>query len=336
VELIEIDDYRFLIADSARRNDRMPAQYHEADGAIDADPLMPELDWPKHGYHHSVDSAWVSLLSLGLDPDRVTFQKAGRGWPPLRIVTQEPAPDQPIRSDGGVALTVAGDGLFDKLPTGLRDRGTEHEPGVDALVSVFDDPSEKAGCYVRQGGFYFDLRPENPAGCARWIRLFGIVPEEWPVEQWYLLARFLPYLHRLAGREAGIRLGVKLLLGLEIIRFEWRQQRTLLTRETQTQVGWSASRLGIDLVIGQGVEDETILKITLGPLSLAEYRRHQTQELKHRLQQVFYLVLPCHLAWSVHWLVGSPEFAPRLATEEENTVLGINMHLGPRFAKLAQ
>jgi len=294
--------------------------------------VMPQFESPQYGYRHTVDSALFSLLALGVDPDRITMRKVGRGWTDRRIVAQEPG-SQSLIGSRDIMLSVAGDGLFDRLPTGFRDQGTDTEPGIDTLLQAFDDPSEKASSYVRQGGLYFDLRPDNPTGCGRWIRAFGIVPEDWPVETWYSLARFLPFVYRLAGQELGVRLGVKLLLGLEILRIEWGWQRTALADETLTRVGDTSTRLGTDFIVGQTVEDEAVLKIVFGPVTLAQYRRHQTEEMKRRLDLVFNLVLPCHLARLVKWIVGDPAFTPRLATEEENAVLGINMHLGKRLSR---
>jgi hypothetical protein len=293
-------------------------------------PVMPDLSAPHYGYRHTIDSALFSLLAIGVDPDRITMRRAGRGWTERRIISQDPMPLTPIESQD-VVLNVAGEGFFERLPTGLRDRGTDTEAGVDTLLQVFDDPSEKASCYVRQGGLYFDLRPDNPTGCARWIAGFGIAPDDWPRETWYALARFLPFLHRLAGREVGIRLGLKLLLGLEILRLDWKWQRTAVADETLTRMGEQSTRLGVDFIVGRTVEDEAVLKLVFGLVTLAEYRRHQHRDMKRLLELVLNLVLPCHLVYTVEWMVGNPEFMPRLATEEENSVLGINMHLGKRL-----
>ena len=205
------------------------------------------------------------------------------------------------------------------------------EAGVDSLLVPFDDASEKASCYVRQGGLYFDLRPNNPVGCARWIRLFGIVPEEWPEDYWYPLAQLLPSLHRFSGQEAGIRLGVKLLFGLSIAQLQWGTQNTLLVEGVRTRVGDLSTRLGVDFIVGKAVEDEAVLKILLGPMTLAEYRRHQSAQMKELLDKAMDLVLPCHIIHKLDWLVGNPDYCPRLKTDEENSVLGINMHLGLRI-----
>src|SRR5262245_41730050 len=120
----------------------------------DAQPaaVMPALERQRHAYHHTVDSALASLLALKIDPDRITFRRAGRGWAPRRIVGQEPASPQAVGSHDDIVLSVAGDGLFDRLPTGFRSRGTEREAGVDTLLLAFDDPAEKASSFARQGG----------------------------------------------------------------------------------------------------------------------------------------------------------------------------------------
>src|SRR5215475_4046675 len=309
----------------------MPKQ-NEADRNLER--VMPEFDSPQYGYRHTVDSALFSLLSLGVDPDQITMGKAGRGWTEGRIVAQQPLPQAPVGSRD-IVLNVGGEGLFDRLPTGFRDRGTETEPGVDVLLQSLDDPSEKAGCYVRQGGLYFDLRPDNPVGCARWIRAFGIRPEDWPRETWYSLARFLPLLDRVAGHETGIRLGTKVLLGLDIVHMEWSWQRTALADEALTQIGEMSTRLGVDFIVGRTLEDEAVLQIVFGPLTLVQYRRHQTEDMIRLLHLVFDLVLPCHLVRIVDWIVGNPASAPRLSTDEDNAVLGVNMHLGKRLGMKA-
>jgi hypothetical protein len=309
-----------------------PLKQSEANRNVET--VMPEFESPRHGYRHTVDSALFSLLALGVDPDQITMRRAGRGWTERRIVAQHPPSQAPVGSRD-IVLDVAGEGLFQRLPTGFRDQGTETEPGVDVLLHAFDDPSEKASCYVRQGGLYFDLRPDNPVGCSRWIRAFGIAPEDWPAETWYPLARFLPLLHRIAGRETGILLGLKVLLDLNIRQIEWSWQRTALAGEALTQIGQTSTRLGVDFIVGRTVEDEAVLKLVLGPVTLAQYRRHQTEDSKRLLGLVFDLVLPCHLVRAVQWTVGNPDLTPRLATEEDNAVLGINMHLGKRSGKTA-
>jgi predicted component of type VI protein secretion system len=163
------------------------------------------------------------------------------------------------------------------------------------------------------------------------MRLFGITPEDWPGESWYTLAVLLPRLHILAGREVGLRLALKLLLGLEIVTLHWRQRCTPLLPEDLSRLGERASRLDVDLVdliVGKELADEAVLEITVGPVSLPLYHQQQTAEGQRRLQQVLHLALPYHLGHAVRWVVGNTERAPRLGIDEENAVLGINTHLG--------
>lgn len=311
----------------------MPLLHHADDGQESA-TIMPEFVSPRYGFAHTFDSAVFSLMALGIDPERITVSRMGPGWGRLRIVAQDPPAGKRLGPSEQIILSVAGDGLFDRLPTALRgDRGTEMEPGVDSLLLPFDDAAEKASCYVRQGGLYFDLRPTNPAGCARWIRLFGIAPENWPEESWYPLTQLLPSLHRFSGQEVAIRLGVKLILGLDVAQLRWGRHDTLLVEKALTRVGDLSTRLGVDFIIGRAVEDESVLKVILGPMSFAEYRRHRDEKKRKLLEQVLDLVLPCHVVHAVDWLVGDPEYSPCLKTNEDNTVLGINMHLGKRVGR---
>jgi Type VI secretion, TssG len=292
--------------------------------------VMPDVSWPQYGFYHTVDSALASLARAGIAPERITLRRAGRGWQKDRVVQQSPSAGSPLTDDVAVELTVEGDGLFSRLPTGMRDLGPdpEREPGIHELAVLVDDPIDKAANYVRQGGLYFDVRPENALGCARWIRLFGIDPADWPKESWYPLAVLLPRLQDLAGGEAGLRLALKVLLDLDIATVNRRVRRTRLAPEALSRFGERASRLGIDLIVGDGVADEAALDITLGPVSLPIYRQHQTEEGRQRIHQVLHLLLPYHVVYAIRWLVGDPDRAPRLGIGEENALLGINAHFG--------
>jgi hypothetical protein len=291
---------------------------------------MPDFTRQHHGFYHTVDSALAGLSQIGMGPDRITIKKAGRGWRNCRIVQQRPMPGVSLTSDVTVELTVEGDNAFYFLPTGMREGGTSQEAGIDDLVSHFDDPLEKAAYMVRQGGMYFNIRPDNAPGCARWIRLFGIDPKDWPKEKWYELAVLLPCLNRLAGLESGLRLALKVLMGLDVHSINRRWIHTPLAPDEQSRFGERASRLGTDFVIGDRMEDEAGLEIILGPVSLETYRVCVAKEGARRLTLVFQLVLPYHVTYFIRWLVGETDRAPRLGAERENSVLGINMHLGRR------
>lgn len=297
---------------------------------IEKTEVMPDLTWPRHGFHHTADSALMNLMQLGVGADRITIRKAGRGWQPLRVVEQYPAAGQALTPDVTVELAVEGDGAFFHLPVGMHEASREGQIGTREFVSLFDDAIEKAAVYVRLGGLFFDVRQSNPAGCKRWIELFGIDPDAWPQERWYRLAILLPCLRYLAGRERGLRLALRLLLGLEVSAINWCPRRTMMAAEDRSLLGERAGRLGVDLILGDGVDDEASMEITLGPISLAEYWRHQTEEGQYRLNQVMRLVAPYHWVYELKWLVGDSSRAPRLGVEIENAVLGVNSHLGSR------
>jgi Type VI secretion, TssG len=292
--------------------------------------VMLDVSWPQYGFYHTADSALASLARAGIAPERITLRRAGRGWQKDRVVQQSPSAGSPLTDDVAVELTVEGDGLFSRLPTGMRDLGPdqEREPGIHELAALVDDPIDKAANYVRQGGLYFDVRSDNAPGCARWIRLFGIDPADWPKESWYPLAVLLPRHQDLAGRETGLQLALKVLLDLDVATINRRARRTRLSPDALSRFGERASRLGIDLIVGDGMADEAALDITLGPVSLPIYRQHQTEEGRQRIRQVLHLLLPCHVVYAIRWLVGDPDRAPRLGIGEENALLGINAHFG--------
>ena len=297
-----------------------------------AELAMPNLVWPQFGFYHTVDSALAILSHANIRPDRITIRKAGPGWRKSGIVQQQPKAGSRLSPNSIVDLVVEGEGLFHFLPTGMRPGGKEGEIGVEELVSLFDDSVEKSACYVRQGGFYFDLRPENTAGCARWIRLFGIDPQDWPIDKWYRLALLLPALQYLAGTERGLRLALRSLLALEVEALQWRPTYTMLAPGEVSRLGQHSSQLGTNLIAGDMLENEAMLVITLGPVSLTVYRDQQTSNESHRLKQVLDLSLPLHTQYEVKWLVGNHHHAPRLGSEQQNSVLGINTHLGRETA----
>ncbi len=320
----------FLVPDAAEPQAEPEAAEREM-AAVEprpVTPVMPDLSRPRHGFYHTVDSALTDLTRAGIGAERITIRKAGRGYSKGRIVQQRPAPGVPLTGDVAVELTVEGDNAFYYLPTGMHEGGSRREPGADDLVLLFDDPVEKAAYTVRQGGLYFDVRPENRPGCARWIRLFGIDPEDWPRERWYELAVLLPCLNRLAGREAGLRRAPQVLLRLDVYGITRRPRRTPLAPEEQSRLGERASRLGADLVIGDGMDDEAAMDIILGPVTLAVYREYRTEPGERRLRQVLDLLLPYHAVSTIRWLVGDASRAPRLGNEQENSVLGVNAHIG--------
>jgi hypothetical protein len=290
--------------------------------------LMPDVIKSRHGFHHTIDSALLTLSRIGIGTDRITIKKAGRGWARSRVVDQHPPAGTPITQDLVVELSIEGDSMFYHLPVGMQEASNDGEIGTRELVSIFDDAVEKAAVYIRLGGLFFDVRPSNPVGCARWIKLFGIEPEDWPKERWYRLAILLPCLRYLTGRESGLRLSMRMLLDLEIVSITWCPRRTLMDASDRSLLGSRASRLGVDLIVGDGVDDEALMEITLRAETLEKFRRHQTGEGQKRIDQVMRLVAPYHWVYRFNWLIGDVDRAPRLGLEIENAVLGLNSHLG--------
>jgi Type VI secretion, TssG len=299
----------------------LPAKIEELD-------LMPDVIGSRHAFHHTIDSALLTLSRIGIGTDRITIKKAGRGWARSRVIDQQPVPGTPITQDMVVELTIEGDSMFYHLPVGMHESSNDGEIGTREFVSIFDDAVEKASVYMRLGGLFFDVRPSNPSGCARWIRLFGIEPEDWPKERWYRLAILLPCLRYLTGRESGLRLSLRMLLDLEIASITWCPRRTLMDAADRSLLGARASRLGVDLIVGDGIDDEALMEITLRAETLEKFRRHQTDEGQKRINQVMRLVAPYHWVYRFKWLIGDVDRAPRLGIEIENAVLGLNSHLG--------
>jgi predicted component of type VI protein secretion system len=125
-----------------------------------------------------------------------------------------------------------------------------------------------------------------------------------------------------------LRLAMLMLLDLEIASIKWRPRRTLMHPSDRSLLGTQASRLGVDLLVGDGVDDEALMEITLRAETLEKYRRFQTDESRKLIVQVMRLVAPYHWVYQFKWLVGDIDRSPRLGIEIENSVLGINSHLG--------
>lgn len=289
---------------------------------------MPDFCDSSHGFHHTVDSALDVLSELGIPPARITVRMAGRGWQPFWVVEQLPQAGLPLGSDASIVLHVSGLGLFHSLPVGMWDRGGDTELGTKEILELFDDPMQKAAHWIREGEKLFDLRPDRANACASWISLFGLNPEDWPPQSWYKLATLLPSLHYLAGKEEGIRLALHLLLNLPLQEICKQRAYSYLDDDDLSLLGWKASRLAVDAVAGNLVEDLECLLLVIGPVPLETYYRFQEQADRRLLTSALDLCLPCHQKHRVLWSVLDPARAPRLGFETENARLGINSHLG--------
>lgn len=289
---------------------------------------MPDFCDSSHNFHHTVDSALDVLSELGISPARITIRMAGRGWQPFWVVEQSPAPGELLGPDASIVLDISGLGLFHSLPVGMWDRGGDAELGTKEIVELFDDPLQKTARWIRAGERLLDLRPGLVDACSRWILLFGLNPEDWPPRCRYKLAALLPNLQRLAGKKEGISLTLHLLLGLPVQEIRGQRSYSSLDDDDLSLLGRKASRLGVDAVAGERVEDLECLVLVIGPVPLQTYYLFQEEEHSRLLAAALHLCMPCYQEHCVSWSVLDPARAPRLGFEKENARLGINSHLG--------
>lgn len=291
-------------------------------------PLMPDFCQGTHAFHHTIDSALDVLAAMGISSRRITISVAGAGAPAYWIVEQSPSAGDRLTADTEIALSIAGRGFFDALPSGMWESGGEAEPGTHEIVSVFDDPLQKAAHWMREGARFFDVRPDNPSACARWLSLFGIETSNWPEQDWYRLALVVPALHRLSGREEGIRFALRSLLELPLIGVRRRRSFTFLPIEQLSRLALRSSRLGRDFTLGNRLEDLESLRLVIGPVPLATYENFQTSPGAEKLNAVLGLCAPCYQTSRIDWLVDHLDRNPRLGIAEENACLGINSRIG--------
>ncbi len=289
---------------------------------------MPDLCQGTHGFHHTLDSALDVLARIGVSSSRITIRMAGPGWPAYWVVAQSPAARAPLTPDVAVALSISGPSFFRSLPAGMWDTGGEMEPGTQEIIELFDDPLQKAAHWIRQGARLFDVSRDNLPACSRWLTLLGINPDDWPKEKWYALALLLPNLHRIAGKESGIRLALQALLNLPLQEIDGAREFSYLKEGELSLLGTRASRLGTDYILGDRVEDLECLTLVIGPVSLATYRAYQRDRERKEIEAVLGLCAVCFQRYRVSWVVNYPKRNPRLGMEEENARLGINSRMG--------
>jgi Type VI secretion, TssG/PASTA domain len=291
---------------------------------------MPDLSHSTHAFHHTLDSALESLYAFGVSPSRISLRMTTTGLPEGWIVRQLPLVGETLTDGDVVTLWVSGAGVFRALPAPMWDRGSESEPSTDTLLDLYDDPLEKARHWVRQGSKLFDIVADNLPACARWISLFGLSPDDWPVESWYPLALLLPYLQALAGKERGYRAALDLLVGLPLKRIGRSPARCFLSPHGLSLLSRQQSRLGIDMILGDHKADLARITLFVGPLTLEQYYEFQQPEKQRYLEMVLRLVIPMDQQYELAWSVLDAERAPRLGSAPENSCLGINSYLGTR------
>lgn len=298
---------------------------------------MPDLAAPRRGVRHTLDTALQTLGRLGVDDDRVIVKRAGAGWTPGTIVAQEPLPGTELGEQTRVVLVVAGTGALESLPFPLRE-DSDADMRVDELFALFDSPLGKLGHAVRMGGGFLELRPDDPSTALRWIEgIFRIPARSWPKRRWYAIARLLPVLHRVAGRSDAVPLGLGLVFGLPVRHVASTIGLVPTREERRTRLGRQNGRLGIDASVGVGVRALTGLTITIGPVTLDQYREHATASERAQRDALYRLLLPAHVQDAVveRWRVGDRTVGARLGDAWEPAALGLNSYLGQKRMRVA-
>ncbi len=292
---------------------------------------MPDFARPRRGARHTVDTALRALRALGVDDARVVVETVGAGWTPGAVVRQQPPPGAPVGAHTRVTLGVSGVGALEALPYALRDVD-DSAFGVDPLMALLDNPVHKLRHHLRGGGEFFALRPDDLVSARRWIeQVFQIDPGSWDPSRWPALARLLPALHRTAGRQAGVALGLRLVFGLRLAAFALERAYLPVPYVERLTLGARGARLGVDALLGVGRSEVARLAITIGPVSLAAYRAHEAPTLLAERRALYALVVPAALASGVveRWVVGDPDAGARLGG---SSLGGFGAPAAPAFA----
>jgi hypothetical protein len=275
---------------------------------------MPDFVRPRRGARHTLDTALRALRALGVDDGRVVVVSAGAGWAPGAVVRQHPAAGSPLGAEARVTLAVSGAGALEALPYALRDTD-ESAFGVDPLLALFDSPVHKLRHHLRVGAEFFALRAGDPATARRWIEyVFQLDPTPWAPLRWPALARLLPVLHRVAGREDGVRLALDLVFGVPLAAAAVERAMVPVAAHDRCALGTSGARLGVDTLLGDRRAEVGRLVLTLGPVPLDTYLAHRDPALAAERRALYRLVVSAPLAASPReqWLVGDPGAPARL------------------------
>lgn len=295
---------------------------------------MPALSTGTQSHRHSVHSALATLDALGVPSHRISILRSGREAVEAgTVVRQIPAPGTPLTGDMAVRLYIAGLGLTHALPVGMWDSGGETHAGTREVLEGLDDPFEKLAHWFHEGAPLFRLSPEDLGACARWLTLFGVDPELWPRALWYRLASLIAGMARYSCSQQGVSFVLSTLLGLQVHRFHYVPRWTRLPDSSLSGLGGRASRLGVDMVVGDAVEEMAALEIELGPVPLVTYEYFtESPEGAALLRQTLEMCLPVSSDYVARWLVLDQKRAPRLGMRESNSRLGVNTYMGDELA----
>jgi hypothetical protein len=291
--------------------------------------VMPDLAGVRRTARHRVDSALLTLLRLGVDFGRIVLEAAGPGESDGAVVSQDPAPGTELSPVSRIALRVGGSGGLDLMPFPLRDE-SDTEFRVDRLLAIFDNPSLKLGFFLRQGGAYLALHPDEPLTARRWLEdLFSLSAAPWPAERWHPLARLVPRLHALGGTAAAVRVAMGAMFDLPVAEVRVTRRVVPVLAPAVVRLGAQTGRLGFDAMLGGGIIGDARLEITYGPVTLDAWRRHATPASTREREALFPYILPAHLSVvSERWRVGDASAGAHLDDAARPAVLGVNAYLG--------
>ncbi|MGI4758518.1 MAG: type VI secretion system baseplate subunit TssG [Janthinobacterium lividum] len=293
-------------------------------------PRMPAFAVGKQAHHHSIHSALATLEALGIGAHRIAIQRTGRdAAQPGTVLGQSPAPGEALLPDTRIELRIAGLGFSHALPVGMWDSGGETHMGTREILLGFDDPLEKLKHWFHEGAPLFRLTPDDTAACRRWLNLFGVQAERWPRHLWYRLATLIAGMAQYSCSQDGCAFVLGSLLALPVGGFGYTPSFARLPDEALSGLGARASRLGVDLILGDAVEQPATLEIEIGPVTLDRYEHFtETAEGARLLRQTLEMVMPVATQYRVRWSVLDRNHAPRLGVREGNSRLGINTHMG--------
>ena len=291
---------------------------------------MPAFAEGKQAHHHSIHSALATLTALGVSAHRIVIERTGRDAAmPDTVVDQTPPPGEPLLPDTRVRLRIAGLGFTHALPVGMWDSGGETHVGTREILQGFDDPLEKLKHWFHEGAPLFHIAADDPAACARWLVLFGVQPEQWPRHLWYRLATLMAGMAQYSCAQEGCAFVLNTLLGLPVQQFRYKSAYAQLPESALSGLGRTASRLGVDLIMGDSVEEPASLEIEIGPVTLDCYERFtESAEGSALLRQTLEMVMPVTTRYQVRWSVLDRNRAPQLGLRNGNSRLGINTYMG--------
>lgn len=298
-------------------------------GEASALPVMPDLASGTHAFRHSADSALACLAAMSISPTRIHLRRTGReALPKGTVVAQFPPAGEVLEPDTQIYLNVAGLGFTHALPVGMWDSGGEAELGTRELLEGIDDPLDKLTHWTHEGATLFRISNADKLACERWMALFGVNSADWPRELWFRLSSLLAQLPALVCSEEGMKLVLGVLFQIPIASLRYQRSVAMIHRDKATLLGVRASRLGIDTVAGDAVEDLAHLRITLGPVSLKTYEAFAEGEQAALLRRAFDFLMPAFLDYEIIWTVADAQRCPWLGMAEHNSRLGVNTYLG--------